>query len=65
MRSDFPASMRSLARMMDLDIEMLVFAAGRERTEAQWRSLLEHSGFELTRATPHPGIGGLVEAAVA
>ena len=50
---------------MDLDIEMLVFAAGRERTEEQWRSLLERAGFKLTRATPHPGIGGLVEAVVA
>jgi O-methyltransferase domain len=49
----------------DLDIEMLVSASGRERTESQWRSLLEESGFELVRATPLAGITGLVEAVVA
>jgi hypothetical protein len=50
---------------MDLDIEMLVFAEGRERTEPQWRSVLEQAGFELTRATPLAGLSGLVEAVVA
>jgi hypothetical protein len=28
---------------------MLVIAAGRERTEAEWRTLLEASGWEPTR----------------
>jgi len=46
---------------MDMDIEMLTFVHGRERTEAQWQSLLAKSGFELTRATP-VGLSGLVEA---
>jgi hypothetical protein len=50
---------------MDLDIEMLVFAEGRERTEQQWRRVLAEAGFELTRATPLAGISGLVEAVVA
>jgi hypothetical protein len=47
---------------IDLDIEMLVFASGRERTEAQWRSLLKQAGFEMVQAVPLAGITGLVEA---
>jgi hypothetical protein len=50
---------------IDLDIEMLVFANGRERTESQWRSLLDRAGFRLTRATPLGGLSGLIEAVVA
>jgi hypothetical protein len=50
---------------IDLDIEMLVFASGRERTESQWRTLLDDAGFKLVRATPLAGISGLVEAVVA
>jgi hypothetical protein len=50
---------------IDLDIEMLVFAEGRERTEAQWRSVLAEAGFKLTRATPFAGVSGLVEAVLA
>jgi len=48
---------------IDMDIEMLTFVHGRERTEAQWQSLLAKSGFKLTRATP-VGLSGLVEAVV-
>ncbi len=50
---------------IDMDIEMLVFAGGRERTEPQWRRLLGQAGFTLERATPLGGISGLVEAVVA
>jgi len=50
---------------IDLDIEMLVFASGRERTEIQWRSLLEAAGFELVQARPLAGITGIVEGVVA
>jgi len=50
---------------IDLDIEMLVFASGRERTESQWRGLIEKAGFQFVRATPLAGITGLVEAVVA
>jgi SAM-dependent methyltransferase len=49
---------------IDLDIEMLVFASGRERTESQWRSLLDQAGFRLVQAVPLAGITGLVEAVV-
>jgi hypothetical protein len=47
---------------MDLDIEMLVFAAGRERTEAQWRALLDAAGFRLLRTMSFGGRSGLIEA---
>ena len=50
---------------IDLDIEMLVFASGRERTESQWRSLLEQAGFKMVQAVPLAGITGLIEAVVA
>lgn len=50
---------------IDLDIEMLVFASGRERTESQWRGLLEKAGFDMVQAVPLAGITGLVEGVVA
>jgi hypothetical protein len=50
---------------IDMDIEMLVFASGRERTERQWRSLLDQAGFNLVRAVPLAGITGFIEATVA
>ena len=36
----------------DMDITMLTFPGGQERTEAQFRSLLKASGFELKSITP-------------
>ena len=51
---------------IDMDIEMLVFASGRERTQAQWQALLSKAGFKLTHAAPlGGGLSGLVEATVA
>ena len=47
---------------VDLDIEMLTFAVGRERTEAQWRSVVEQGGFRLTSARALNGMTGLVQA---
>lgn len=40
-----------------LDLLMLVLFAGRERDEAQWRSLLDEGGFEVERLG-----GGVIEA---
>jgi hypothetical protein len=37
-----------------LDIQMLVLLGGRERTEDDWRRLLEAGGFELDRTTRGP-----------
>jgi predicted O-methyltransferase YrrM len=35
-----------------LDVHMLVWPGGKERTEAEYRALLEAAGFELTRVVP-------------
>jgi L-alanine-DL-glutamate epimerase-like enolase superfamily enzyme len=37
-----------------MDINMLVMTGGRERTEAEYRSLFDASGFDLTRVTVTP-----------
>jgi hypothetical protein len=50
-----PGNDRSGAKWLDL--LMLVLAGGRERTEAEWRVLLEGAGFE-----PVAVADGLVEA---
>ncbi|MEO6080505.1 MAG: methyltransferase [Steroidobacteraceae bacterium] len=47
---------------IDLDIEMLTFAFGRERTEAQWRTVVEQGGFQLSSVRDINGLTGLVEA---
>ena len=35
-----------------LDLEMLMWVSGRERTEAEFRALFDSAGFELTRIVP-------------
>lgn len=45
-----------------LDLEMLVVASGKERTEAEYAALLAASGFKLTRVVPTQGPAGVVEA---
>lgn len=37
-----------------LDIQMLVFLHGKERTEAEWKGLLSVAGFQLTGLVPTP-----------
>ena len=44
------------------DLEMLVFTDGRERTAAEYRALLEASGFRLRRITPAAGGASVLEA---
>lgn len=46
-----------------LDLNMLAISGGRERTEAQYRSLLEASGFRLTRVIPTAALVSILEAA--
>jgi SAM-dependent methyltransferase len=43
---------RSFTRVMD--VMMLTIATGRERTEEEWRALLESSGFRLERLVASP-----------
>jgi hypothetical protein len=49
----------SLAK--DMDMTMLTFPGGQERTEAQFRSLLKASGFELKSITPTTATINVVE----
>jgi len=44
------------------DLEMLVFTDGRERTAAEYRTLLEAAGFQLRRITPAAGGASVLEA---
>ena len=48
------------AKMLDLD--MLLFVGGRERTEEEFASLLDRSGFRLTRLVPTISTISLIEA---
>ena len=45
-----------------LDIEMVVMGGGRERSEAEYRSLLHSTGFELLRVVPTAGPLSLLES---
>ena len=44
------------------DIEMLLLPGGRERTEQEYRTLLESNGFRLTRVVPSKSLLSVVEA---
>jgi len=45
-----------------MDVNMLVMAGGRERTEPEFRDLFAAAGFRLTRVIPTPSLVALVEA---
>jgi hypothetical protein len=45
-----------------LDLEMLVLASGKERTEAEYATLVADAGFRLTRIVPTQSPAGVVEA---
>lgn len=45
-----------------LDLDMMLFVGGRERTEPQWRALLADAGFRTTRVIPTVSSVSLVEA---
>jgi hypothetical protein len=45
-----------------IDLIMLLMAGGRERSEAEYRSLLRSSGFEVTRVIPTPAMLSIIEA---
>ena len=44
-----------------LDLQMLVFLTGRERTEAEYGALLDRAGFQLTRVVPTPSPYSVIE----
>jgi hypothetical protein len=45
-----------------LDVTMLIMTGGEERTESEWRSLLQSTGFALTRVYKKEGQFDLIEA---
>jgi hypothetical protein len=45
-----------------LDLNMLVMSGGRERTQEEYRSLFEASGFSLTRVIPTLAPVSILEA---
>lgn len=49
------------AKLMDLHM-LLINVGGRERTEREWRTLLERAGFEVSRIIPTASLGSLIEA---
>ena len=55
-----PGNTPHLSKALDLD--MMLFVGGRERTEAQWRALLADTGFRTTRIVPTVSPISLVEA---
>jgi hypothetical protein len=51
--------------LLDLDIEMLVMASGRERTRKEWAAVITGAGMRLTRVIPASGWTSIVEAELA
>jgi len=48
--------------LLDLDIEMLAMTTGRERTQAEWNSVLAGAGFRLSRVIPAGRWSSILEA---
>lgn len=48
--------------LLDLDIEMLVMATGRERTEKEWKAVISGAGMRFTRVIPTGAWSSIVEA---
>jgi hypothetical protein len=48
-----------------MDVIMLAITGGRERTPAEYATLLDAAGFRLARAIPTPSPFSIVEAVVA
>jgi hypothetical protein len=44
-----------------LDLQMLIFPGGCERTEKEFRELLAAAGWQLTRVIPTAGLDSIVE----
>ena len=44
------------------DLNMMLMTGGKERTEAQYRALLESAGLAVARVVPTPGAMSIVEA---
>jgi hypothetical protein len=61
--SVLPDDLRTAPRLALLDLHMMLVPGGRERTLAEYRGLLEDTGFELVRcSTNRPGGTSVIEA---
>ena len=58
---DRPGSTPFDAMMAHTDLNMLVATGGRERTESDFRALIEKSGFDVTRIVPTPATMSIIE----
>ncbi len=58
---DRPGSTPFDAMMAHTDLNMLVATGGRERTEADFRGLIEKAGLEVTRIVPTPATISIIE----
>ena len=47
-----------------LDLLMLMFPGGRERTASEWRDLLARAGFTLTQIMPTKAPESVIEAVI-
>jgi hypothetical protein len=45
-----------------LDLQMMVITGGQDRTEAEYRTLLEAADFTLTQVVPTPSERSVIEA---
>jgi hypothetical protein len=61
---DRPGSSPFDAMLAHTDLNMLVVTGGRERTEADFRSLIETAGLRVTRILPTPAAMTLIEAMI-
>jgi O-methyltransferase domain len=48
-----------------MDMAMLMQTGGQERSEAEYRTLLDKASFQLTRVVPTPSLASVVEARLA
>ncbi len=51
----------SMGKMLDVQM-LVILTGGRQRTETEYRTLLDRAGFRLTRIVPSSGIISIVEA---
>jgi hypothetical protein len=60
-----PGSSEFDAMLAHTDLNMLVVTGGRERTEAEFRGLVERAGLRVTRLVPTPATLAIIEARLA
>src|SRR5262249_34429442 len=59
---DRPGTSRLDQMIASTDLNMMVVTGGKERTESQYRALLDAAGFTLARIVPTPAAMSVIEA---